>query len=76
MTDTLIDPALSHTDGDDDDIVAHWARKADIARGAIEGTPVKALCGKLFVPMRDPERYRTCPECQRIYEQRGARSAN
>ena len=34
----------------------------------INGTPVVALCGKVWVPSRDPERFPTCPECKEIWD--------
>jgi hypothetical protein len=33
------------------------------------GTPVIALCGKVWVPSRAPEKYPVCPECKEIWEQ-------
>ena len=32
------------------------------------GTPVVALCGKVWVPSRAPEKFPVCPECQEIWE--------
>ena len=32
------------------------------------GTPVVALCGKVWVPSRDPEKYPVCPECKEAWE--------
>jgi hypothetical protein len=32
------------------------------------GTPIKALCGKVWVPSRDPRKFPICPECKEIYE--------
>ena len=32
------------------------------------GTPVRALCGKVWVPSRDPKRFPVCPECKEIYD--------
>jgi len=32
------------------------------------GTPVVALCGKVWVPSRDPQRFPVCPECKEIWE--------
>ena len=32
------------------------------------GTPVVALCGKVWVPSRDPEKYPVCPECKDAWE--------
>ena len=34
----------------------------------VNGTPVRALCGKVWVPSRDPKRFPVCPECKEIYE--------
>jgi hypothetical protein len=34
----------------------------------IEGTPVRAICGKLWVPSRDPKRFPLCPVCKELYE--------
>ena len=31
------------------------------------GTPVVALCGKVWVPSRAPEKFPVCPECQEIW---------
>ena len=32
------------------------------------GEPVRALCGKVWTPGRDPAKYPVCPDCKRIYE--------
>jgi hypothetical protein len=29
-------------------------------------TPVKALCGKVWIPGRDPQKYPLCPTCKEI----------
>jgi hypothetical protein len=34
----------------------------------VNGTPVRALCGKVWVPSRDPQRFPICPECKEIYD--------
>ena len=34
---------------------------------AVTGKPVRALCGKKWVPGRDPSKFPVCPECQEIY---------
>jgi hypothetical protein len=33
----------------------------------VTGTPIRALCGKIWVPSRDPKKYPVCPECKEIY---------
>jgi hypothetical protein len=33
----------------------------------VMGTPVVALCGKVWVPTRAPEKFPVCPECKEIW---------
>ena len=54
------------TSGGDHDRFAHYVRKSDIVRANVEGVPVQALCGKKWIPNRDPERYPVCPTCKEI----------
>jgi hypothetical protein len=42
-----------------------------VAEGIIMGTPVRALCGKVWVPRSDPKRYPLCPTCKEIAEKMG-----
>ncbi|MDQ6649884.1 MAG: DUF3039 domain-containing protein [Actinomycetota bacterium] len=60
-------PAPKLDDGDHDRF-AHYVRKDKLAGAYIEGTPVTALCGKVWVPSRDPERFPLCQECKRLYD--------
>ncbi len=55
-------------DDGDHDRFAHYVNKADAARSYVEGTPVRALCGKVWVPSRDPDRYPVCPTCKEIVD--------
>lgn len=62
-------PRTSHGDGDGDhDRFAHYVRKEKILESALSGDAVVALCGKVWVPSRDPKRYPVCPACKEIYE--------
>lgn len=63
---TDIRPDLSHGDGDHERF-AHYVLKDKIVDSAVSGTPVVALCGKVWVPSRDPKRFPVCPECKEIY---------
>ena len=56
------------TDDGDHDRFAHYVRKDKITQAALGGTPVIALCGKVWVPGRDPEKFPVCPTCKEIYE--------
>jgi hypothetical protein len=58
------DPQLD--DGDDDPKYSHYVRKEDIVRSAVDGVPVTALCGKKWLPGRDPEKYPVCPRCKEM----------
>ena len=65
------EPRLSRGDGDGDhDRFSHYCRKADITRALVTGEAITALCGKRWVPTRDPERYPICPTCRDIYAAR------
>ncbi|RPF22405.1 DUF3039 domain-containing protein [Myceligenerans xiligouense] len=47
---------------------AHYVRKDKIMKSALSGRPVIALCGKVWVPGRDPSKFPVCPVCKEIYE--------
>jgi len=47
---------------------AHYVRKEKILESALTGEPVIALCGKVWVPGRDPQKFPVCPQCKAIYE--------
>ncbi|MDO9485227.1 MAG: DUF3039 domain-containing protein [Actinomycetota bacterium] len=67
--DTLLEEAtrLSNDDGDHERF-AHFVEKAKIVESAVTGEPVKALCGKVWIPGRDPSRFPICPDCKKIHE--------
>ena len=47
---------------------SHYVAKDKLTEAMVLGTPVVALCGKVWVPSRDPERFPVCPECREIWE--------
>ena len=49
----------------DDDARAHIVMKRDQMRGYVSGQPIKALCGKVWVPTRDYQGLPICPRCSR-----------
>lgn len=59
---------LKLDDGDHEKF-AHYVKKEDIVESAVTGKPVIALCGKVWVPNRDPQKFPVCPQCQEIYNQ-------
>jgi Protein of unknown function (DUF3039) len=58
-------------DSGDHERFSHYVEKDKLMAAMVEGTPVRALCGKLWVPSRDPKRFPVCPECKEIYESDG-----
>lgn len=48
---------------------AHYTHRADLTRSIVEGEPVKALCGRFFVPRQDPVSLPVCGVCGALYRQ-------
>ncbi len=47
---------------------SHYVRKDKIVESAVMGNAVVALCGKVWVPSRDPEKFPVCPTCKEILD--------
>lgn len=64
--DTSTDKPESHhyvlEKGEDETAQAH------VMRSMVEGTPVTAICGHVFVPSRAAKRLPLCAECKAIYD--------
>lgn len=56
------------TDNGDHERFAHYAEKNEIMEAMINGVPIVALCGKIWVPSRDPKKFPICPTCKEIYD--------
>ena len=65
-TDLLTRPDLQEDDGCHDRF-AHYVKKEKIVESAVTGKAVRALCGKKWIPGRDPEKYPICPTCKEIH---------
>lgn len=59
------DSAVSIDNGDHDRF-AHYVDKDEITYGLVHGAPVVALCGKIWVPSRDPDKYPVCKTCEDV----------
>jgi hypothetical protein len=68
MLDLLEKPDTQETDSDSSEHFAHYAEAAKVTEGYIMGTPVIALCGKIFIPHRNPEKLRVCQNCKEILD--------
>jgi hypothetical protein len=68
LEDERVEQDLRTTDDGDHERFSHFVPKDKLTDAMINGTPVIALCGKVWVPSRDPEKYPVCPECKEIWE--------
>jgi hypothetical protein len=57
------DQTVPITNDGDHERMSHVIRKSDEMKGYVMGEEVTALCGKKWVPSRDPQRYPVCPTC-------------
>lgn len=55
-------------DQGDHEKFAHYVKKDKIVESAVMGNAVVALCGKIWVPSRDPQKFPVCPSCEAIYQ--------
>ena len=61
-------PPYPRPDDGDHERFSHYVEKDKLTEAMVMGTPVVALCGKVWVPSRDPEKYPVCPECKEAWE--------
>jgi hypothetical protein len=66
MSTDVLEKPIVDIDSKKEEYFAHYADAAKVTEGYIMGTPVIALCGKVFIPSRDPEKLRVCPICKEI----------
>jgi len=68
-TSTIVQERVDYRlDEGDHERMSHYADKDKLMEAMVNGTPVVALCGKVWVPTRDPSRFPICPECKEIYD--------
>lgn len=56
--------------------IAHYVRREDASRAYVTGEPITALCGKRWVPSRDPDKFPMCDVCSNVMASMRARAAN
>lgn len=52
----------------DHDLFAHYVDKKKWGEALMTGDPVVALCGKVWYPTKDAARFKTCPDCLKVWE--------
>ena len=67
-TETIEDRRTVPTDEGDHERFSHYVEKDKLTEAMVMGTPVVALCGKVWVPSRAPEKFPVCPECKDVWE--------
>jgi len=68
IEDTRTSRIESPVEPGDHERFSHYVEKDKLTEAMVMGTPVVALCGKVWVPSRDPEKYPVCPECKDAWE--------
>ncbi len=68
LEDTRADERTGTTDNGDHERLSHFVPKDKLMDAMVNGTPVVALCGKVWIPSRDPQKFPVCPECKEILE--------
>jgi len=68
IEDTRTSPTQRPLEPGDHERFSHYVDKDKLTEAMVMGTPVVALCGKVWVPSRDPEKYPVCPECKDAWE--------
>lgn len=68
-------PLTDHEPRTGEPLVAHIVKvgpgesaAAKVLEARINGTPLEALCGHVWVPARDPQQLPVCQACKEVYE--------
>lgn len=68
-------PDVDEVTETDEPIVAHIVKvepgesaTAKVLEARINGTPIEALCGHVWVPARDPKQLPVCQACKEVYD--------
>jgi hypothetical protein len=69
MSEVKFDTDINISQDGDHDKFAHYVEKEEITRAFVEGVPVVALCGKMWIPTRAPDSFPICPKCKEIFSQ-------
>ena len=65
---TIVDERTDlRVDAGDHERFSHYVPKNKLTEAMVMGTPVVALCGKVWVPSRNPDKFPVCPECKEIW---------
>ena len=67
---SVLDPDLIEEplEPGDHERYSHYVLKEKIVESAVTGKAVRALCGKKWIPGRDPMKFPICPICKEIHQ--------
>ena len=68
LEDERVVEELQHLEDGDHERFSHYVPKDKLMEAMVNGTPVVALCGKVWVPSRDPQKFPVCPDCKEIWD--------
>lgn len=67
LTDLDSPTIVELTEEDEDPDATHIVTQADLIHSQITGEAIRALCGKWWVPKRNPDDYPMCQGCLEIF---------
>lgn len=73
MSDTAVSPdvdvlpIVEDTEADGDADAAHIVTQRDLIHSQLTGEAIRALCGKWWVPKRNPDDFPLCQACVEIF---------
>jgi len=65
---TVLERTETFYEDGDEERFSHYVPKGKLMEAMVNGTPVVALCGKVWVPTHNPEKYPVCPTCKQIWD--------
>ena len=65
---TVLDERTQQFEDGDQDRFSHYVPKDKLIAAMVNGTPVVALCGKVWVPTKNPDKFPVCPDCKEIWQ--------
>ncbi|WP_306304601.1 DUF3039 domain-containing protein [Granulicoccus phenolivorans] len=68
-TETIVEERTEYRyEEGDHERFSHYVPKDKLTEAMVMGTPVVALCGKVWVPSRNPDRFPVCPQCKELWQ--------
>lgn len=59
---------LTEAEPGDHERFSHYVKKDKVVESAVTGKAITALCGKKWIPSRDPQKFPICPTCKELHD--------